>query len=135
MEEEETAMLAKKPLGWSCASCQKDLTNISFGQQNQFQNWNKLPFRNPGERIARVGQGFSKMLSQIKPEDAIQEHPSTRSQKRESAGRLMEEVLISQPNMTNYGGMYATVKNKSRRGYQTQQHSAEEDELKTDANL
>lgn len=29
--------------------------------------WGKLPFRDPSERIARVGQGFSKMLSMIDP--------------------------------------------------------------------
>jgi len=29
-EEEETAMFAKKPMGgWSCASCEKDLVNLS----------------------------------------------------------------------------------------------------------
>lgn len=30
--------------------------------------WGKLPFRDPSERIARVGQGFSKMLSMINPD-------------------------------------------------------------------
>ena len=31
-------------------------------------SWNKFPLRDPAERIARVGQGFSKMLSSMKPE-------------------------------------------------------------------
>jgi len=26
-----------------------------------------MPFRNPGERIAKVGQGFSKMLAMVSP--------------------------------------------------------------------
>jgi hypothetical protein len=66
-EEEETAMLTKKPLGgWSCASCEKDLVNIS-GRIPGYQAWSKLPFRNPGDRIAKVGQGFSKMLALVNP--------------------------------------------------------------------
>jgi hypothetical protein len=65
---EEDAMFSKKPLGGlSCASCEKDLVNM-MGKKVDFMPWNKLPFRDPAERIARVGQGFSKMLSMINPE-------------------------------------------------------------------
>lgn len=67
-ENEEDAMFSKKPLGGlSCASCEKDLVNM-MGKKVEFMPWNKLPFRDPAERIARVGQGFSKMLSMINPE-------------------------------------------------------------------
>lgn len=66
--DEEDAMFSKKPLGGlSCASCEKDLVNM-MGKKVDFMPWNKLPFRDPAERIARVGQGFSKMLSMINPE-------------------------------------------------------------------
>jgi hypothetical protein len=65
---EEEAMFSKKPLGgFSCASCEKDLVNL-YGKKVEFMPWSKLPFRDPAERIARVGQGFSKMLSMINPE-------------------------------------------------------------------
>jgi len=48
-------MLAKKPLGgWSCASCEKNLVNLS-GQINDNLAWNRLPFRDPNERMAKVG--------------------------------------------------------------------------------
>ena len=64
---DEDAMFSKKPLGgFSCASCEKDLTNL-YGKKVDFMPWSKLPFRDPSERIARVGQGFSKMLSMIDP--------------------------------------------------------------------
>lgn len=67
-EGEEDAMFSKKPLGGlSCASCEKDLVNM-MGKKVEFMPWNKLPFRDPAERIARVGQGFSKMLSMINPD-------------------------------------------------------------------
>lgn len=59
----ENAMLTKKPLGlsftliflggYSCASCQKDLINIE-GFRVPYYPWNKLPQRNPAERIAKV---------------------------------------------------------------------------------
>ena len=66
-DNNEDAMFSKKPLGgFSCASCEKDLVNL-YGKKVDFMPWSKLPFRDPSERIARVGQGFSKMLSMIDP--------------------------------------------------------------------
>jgi hypothetical protein len=53
--------------GYACASCEKDLVNL-YGKKVDYMPWGKLPFRDPSERIARVGQGFSKMLSIINPE-------------------------------------------------------------------
>ena len=48
-------MFSKKPLkGLSCASCEKGLENM-YGKRVEFMAWNKLPFRDPAERIARVG--------------------------------------------------------------------------------
>ena len=54
-EPAEDAMFQKKPLtGYFCASCEKDVVNLSQ-KPAEYHNWNKLPFRNPGERIAKVG--------------------------------------------------------------------------------
>lgn len=67
-DNEDDAMFTKKPLGgMSCASCEKDIINLQ-GKKADFLPWNKFPFRDPSERIARVGQGFSKMLSMINPD-------------------------------------------------------------------
>jgi hypothetical protein len=53
-ENEEDAMFTKKPLGgMSCASCERNITNLS-GHMADFQPWKKLPFREPNERIAKV---------------------------------------------------------------------------------
>ena len=52
---EDDAMFTKKHLGpVSCASCEKDLVNLS-GMPADFHNYKKLPFRDPTERIARYG--------------------------------------------------------------------------------
>lgn len=67
--DEDDAMFSKKPLGgFSCASCEKNLINLN-AKPPEFYTWNRLPVRDPSERIARVGQGFSRMLSSMKPEN------------------------------------------------------------------
>ncbi len=72
-ENEEDAMFTKKPLGgMSCASCEKNVLNL-YGHKADYLPWSRFPFRDPSERIAKVGQGFSKMLSMINP-DTLQSH-------------------------------------------------------------
>jgi len=65
---EEDAMFNRKHIcGYACASCEKNIVNL-HGKQVSYMPWTKMPFRDPSERIARVGQGFSKMLSIINPD-------------------------------------------------------------------
>lgn len=53
-ESEEDAMFTKKPLGGiSCASCERNITNLQ-GVMADYQPWKKLPFRETNDRIARV---------------------------------------------------------------------------------
>ena len=48
-------MFTKKPLGgMSCASCEKNIVNLQ-GHKADYLPWNRFPFRDPSERIARVG--------------------------------------------------------------------------------
>lgn len=52
-------MLAKKPLGgFSCISCQKGITNMA-GAIAEYQVQGKFPWRDPTDRLAKVGAGFS----------------------------------------------------------------------------
>jgi len=68
-DEEDDAMFTKKPYGpVTCASCEKGLINIS-GLPVDYHVWKRLPFRDPNERIARYGQGFSKILAHMKATD------------------------------------------------------------------
>jgi len=70
----DDAMFAKKPLGgWSCASCAKDIVNLQ-GTQAEFVPWRQWPFRDPNDRLAKSGQGFSRILSKMKPEYTTQPH-------------------------------------------------------------
>ena len=64
--EEDTGMFSKAKLpAANCASCDKNITNLLNGP-GEHQNWNRLPFREPNERIARYGAGFSKILGNMK---------------------------------------------------------------------
>jgi hypothetical protein len=59
---EEDAMFSKRHLGpQACASCEKNLINM-MGLQVDFHTWKRMPTRDNKERIARFGQGFSKIL-------------------------------------------------------------------------
>lgn len=65
-DQEDTAMLMKKPInGFSCASCETKLQNIST-KAGLHTNWKKMPARDPLDRLPRAGQGFSKILQSIK---------------------------------------------------------------------
>ena len=63
--DSETWLLAKKPInGYACASCEsfiKDLREDS----HKFIPWNKMPLRDPGDKLYRMGNGFSKMLQML----------------------------------------------------------------------
>ena len=81
MGDADDAMGAKKQLGFTCISCEKNLVNLE-GKKADYTSWGKMPYRDPGERMLRVGHGFSKMLSQLKPDltkvtDARQNRPTS----------------------------------------------------------
>ena len=48
--DEPVGMLTKNA---NCASCERNITNLLDGKADH-QNWKRLPFREPNERIARV---------------------------------------------------------------------------------
>jgi hypothetical protein len=67
-KETDEAILTRKPLGGlSCASCEKGLEQ-TLGRRADHTPWNRMPYRDPTDRIARVGPGFSRMLSTVQPE-------------------------------------------------------------------
>ena len=64
--KEEDAMVSKKPLGgFSCINCQKNLVNVS-GMKAHYNSWNKLPYRDPTDWLAKAGQGYSKQIEKSK---------------------------------------------------------------------
>ena len=73
---EDDGMFTKKPFGpVNCASCDKDIVNL-IGQPVDHYNWKKMPMRNQPDRIARYGQGFSKLLNNLQYQQETIVHQS-----------------------------------------------------------
>ena len=65
LNETDNWLLAKKPIsGYSCAACEAVIGNLR-DDANKFIPWNKLPLRDPGDKLYRMGNGFSKMLQML----------------------------------------------------------------------
>ena len=63
--EAETWLLAKKPInGYACASCENFIGDLRE-DSHKFIPWNKMPLRDPGDKLYRMGNGFSKMLQML----------------------------------------------------------------------
>ena len=65
LNDTDNWLLAKKPIsGYSCAACESMIGNLR-DDANKFIPWNKLPLRDPGDKLYRMGNGFSKMLQML----------------------------------------------------------------------
>ena len=63
--EAETWLLAKKPInGYMCAACESAISDLRV-DSHKFIPWNKMPLRDPGDKLYRMGNGFSKMLQML----------------------------------------------------------------------
>jgi len=141
-EHDDDAMFTKKPLGgMSCASCEKDIINL-HGKKADFLPWNKMPYRDPSERIARVGQGFSKMLSMINPEQISrydqfrQTNPHHFHSNRHSQERLHpEEVEDSIGHPTHHDTMPKPVNKTMSNFYQAHPNSLQASKRPTSAQV
>lgn len=101
----EDAMIARKPLGgWSCLSCEKQLEKLK-GRMASYQPWNKMPRRDPADRIARVGPGFSKMLATFQPE-LLSSRSRQQGQRRHSPqdGEVYDEDLQGEMQLPKVKG-------------------------------
>lgn len=93
--EGDDAMLARKPLGgWSCASCQKELEKLA-GKVAPYQHWNKMPYRDPADRIARAGPGFSRMLATIQPDSITNRTRASAFRNNSPPSHIDEEITES----------------------------------------
>ena len=58
-------LIAKKPIqGYSCAACESYIGELNKDVK-KYVPWNRLPFRENGENLYRLGNGYSKMLQMI----------------------------------------------------------------------
>mmetsp|Transcript_119828 Transcript_119828/g.179027 ORF Transcript_119828/g.179027 Transcript_119828/m.179027 type:complete len:107 (+) Transcript_119828:221-541(+) len=60
------ALLVKKPLIWSCISCDKDLDKYE-GKLGDYKNWAIFPPKETmPERMGRFGTGYARMMENRK---------------------------------------------------------------------
>ena len=58
-------LIAKKPInGYICAACESYIGDLR-DESHKFIPWNKMPLRDPGDKLYRMGNGFSKMLQML----------------------------------------------------------------------
>ena len=67
-DRSENWLLAKKPINSNiCASCESYIGDLK--DNSPFVPWNKYPLRDQGDKVYRLGNGFSKMLQMIPVEE------------------------------------------------------------------
>ena len=65
LNDAENWLIAKKPInGYSCAACESYIGDLK-DDTHKFIPWNKMPLRDPGDKLYRMGNGFSKMLQML----------------------------------------------------------------------
>ena len=58
-------LLAKKPInGYSCAACESYIGELN-NNIKKYVPWNRLPIKDTGDNLYRMGNGYSKMLQMI----------------------------------------------------------------------
>lgn len=63
---EMDALLVKRPLFWSCVSCDKDLDQFQ-GRLGDYKNWKVFPPKETSpERMGRFGVGYAQMMQNRK---------------------------------------------------------------------
>ena len=67
-DKSENWLIAKKPINNNiCASCESYIGDLK--DNNPYLPWNKYPLRDQGDKVYRLGNGFSKMLQMIQIEE------------------------------------------------------------------
>ena len=68
IDKSENWLIAKKPINNNiCASCESYIGDLK--DNNPYLPWNKYPLRDQGDKVYRLGNGFSKMLQMIQIEE------------------------------------------------------------------
>ena len=62
-------LIAKKPItGFTCAACEQYIGELK-DNKNKYIPWNQFPMRDYGDKLYRLGNGFSRMLNMLNIEN------------------------------------------------------------------
>ena len=104
MEKGDNWLLAKKPLGNLCASCESYIGELK--DNSNYIPWNKYPMRDPNDKLYRMGNGYSKMLQMIQIDDNGKEIDNSFSRtvgNNNINGSVNNSSIL--PKITNQSGM------------------------------
>jgi chromosome segregation ATPase len=104
MEKGDNWLLAKKPLGNLCASCESYIGELK--DNSNYVPWNKYPARDPNDKLYRMGNGYSKMLQMIQIDDNGKEIDNSFSRtvgNNNINGSINNSSIL--PKITNQSGM------------------------------
>ena len=115
--EADNWLLAKKPInGFSCAACESYIGDLRI-DKNKFIAWNKLPARDPGDKLYRMGNGFSKMLNMLNFDNYgnVSLNPdSTDSKESENEDESLDKVQSINLNLNKNDLKQKKIKNNSK---------------------
>ena len=124
MNDADNWLLAKKPIsGYSCAACESYIGDLR-DDAHKFIPWNKMPLRDPGDKLYRMGNGFSKMLQMLNfdnngnvslsPNLINEQTINSNDSRAPSAfpGQINENSLSNNINNNNNSNSKQTLKNR-----------------------
>ena len=78
-EKGDNWLLSKIPIGHLCASCEAYLGDIKDTSSTKYVPWNKYPTKDSADKLYRIGQGYSRMLQMISPDNKNKTKNTTNS--------------------------------------------------------
>ncbi|CAK63000.1 unnamed protein product (macronuclear) [Paramecium tetraurelia] len=92
--KDQDSLFAKKPLSWSCASCDKDLDKYK-GQLGDFKNWAVFPPKETSpERMGKFGIGYKNMQEKLRSHR--EKLDKDRSQNEKDSSQQQQSMTLSQ---------------------------------------
>ncbi|CAD8092614.1 unnamed protein product [Paramecium primaurelia] len=92
--KDQDSLFVKKPLSWSCASCDKDLDKYK-GQLGDFKNWAVFPPKETSpERMGKFGIGYKNMQEKLRSNR--EKLDKDRSQNEKESSQQQQSMTLSQ---------------------------------------
>ena len=110
-------LIAKKPIGGHlCASCETYIGELS--NHTSYVPWNKIPNKEAGDKLYRIGTGFSKMLQMVNVDQnnntiMVSPRDTTTERKVNGSGNDVAGCHGSKDELQGYEGTNVNVKDET----------------------
>ena len=139
----ENWLLATKPItGFSCAACESYIGDLK-SEKEKFIAWNKLPTKEGGEKLYRMGNGFSKMLSMLNVDNTGNvylnqnaesynvENDDSKTESKRNNDNYLNNLLIRAKSQRDGLSLSNENKYNNKMGKRTTNNFYKKEELKT----